>query len=190
MRIKDPEKIPLLFATALQLINEHGLSGLKLSELAQRSGMATGTLYLYFRDKDALLASMQQYYQQALHKYMADGVHEQAPFERQLRQKWYHYLLFLQRHPLERYFLEQFAKAGGRKPAATHYTADGLDSLRALLIHGQQQGILKKMPVELMLVQLCGAIYEFLDAVDDGRLNAMTELAHHAWQMAWDAIRR
>ena len=37
------------------LVEQHGASGLTMGRLAQKVGMATGTLYNYFRNKEELL---------------------------------------------------------------------------------------------------------------------------------------
>lgn len=190
MRYKDPGKIPLLFDNALKIIGAKGLVGLKMSTLAREADMATGTVYLYFRNKANLLDAMYDYYQQKLAVSMAQGINEWATYEAQLRQKWYNYLLFLQQHPLEYYFFSQYRHANGRKGYIYSGRSDGLHSLRELLGKGQQIGILKKTPVELLLAHLCGSIYEILEASQDGRLGILTELTHHTWQMAWDAVRK
>lgn len=58
MRLKDQHKQRAIVRAVLDLTNEKGLAGLKMSELARRAGVATGTLYTYFEDKQDLLLSV------------------------------------------------------------------------------------------------------------------------------------
>src|SRR5690242_388082 len=43
---------------AEQLIAEHGLHGAPLAAIAKQAGVAVGTLYNYFADRDALIAAL------------------------------------------------------------------------------------------------------------------------------------
>ncbi|MFG1345659.1 TetR/AcrR family transcriptional regulator [Xanthobacter autotrophicus DSM 431] len=43
---------------ALQVFSEHGFAGTKLDEVARRAGIAKGTLYLHFTDKEALFRGL------------------------------------------------------------------------------------------------------------------------------------
>ena len=43
---------------AEQLMREKGLYALHMDEVAQRSGLAKGTLYLYFKSKEEILAAL------------------------------------------------------------------------------------------------------------------------------------
>ena len=58
MRLKDEQKQQAIIRAVLELTNERGLAGLKMSTLARRAGVATGTLYTYFEDKEDLLLSV------------------------------------------------------------------------------------------------------------------------------------
>jgi AcrR family transcriptional regulator len=61
MRNKDEIKRKKIFESALRIIAEEGLIGLNMQRLALQAEMATGTLYLYFKDKSSLLAQMHNY---------------------------------------------------------------------------------------------------------------------------------
>lgn len=50
-----------LAAAALELCAERGVQGTRVSDVAARAGVTVGTIYRYFRDKEALIdAAMQQ----------------------------------------------------------------------------------------------------------------------------------
>lgn len=58
MRLKDEQKLTAIIDATLTLTHEKGLAGIKMSELAKRAGIATGSLYTYFEDKTDLLLSV------------------------------------------------------------------------------------------------------------------------------------
>ncbi len=55
MRIKDLNKIDFIFKASLNLIFKDGIAGLTMAKIAQKAGIATGTLYIYFKNKEELV---------------------------------------------------------------------------------------------------------------------------------------
>ena len=49
-----------ILQAAVEVIAEKGLHDTTIDEIAQRAGVAKGTVYLYFKNKDSLLASLMQ----------------------------------------------------------------------------------------------------------------------------------
>lgn len=58
MRLKDDKKFASIIQATLELTHEKGLAGIRMSELAKRAGIATGSLYTYFEDKQDILLSV------------------------------------------------------------------------------------------------------------------------------------
>lgn len=56
--------IEAILDAAIQILDEHGLEGLKVAPLAERSGFAVGTLYQYFHSLDDLLLALVEQEQQ------------------------------------------------------------------------------------------------------------------------------
>lgn len=56
-----------ILSAARELLAETDINGASVKSIAQRAGIATGTFYLYFKDKDALINTMmQEIYQELL----------------------------------------------------------------------------------------------------------------------------
>ncbi|MBS1565823.1 MAG: helix-turn-helix transcriptional regulator, partial [Bacteroidetes bacterium] len=55
MKPKDDTKIEQIFAATLRLVEEIGVAGITMRQIAREAGMATGTLYIYFKDKESLI---------------------------------------------------------------------------------------------------------------------------------------
>jgi AcrR family transcriptional regulator len=54
---RKEQKRQLIMRAALKIISKNGYSPTALDEIAQEAGIAKGTLYLYFRDKEDLISS-------------------------------------------------------------------------------------------------------------------------------------
>jgi AcrR family transcriptional regulator len=59
-RAAPQERQDHILKAALDVFSEHGFAATRLEDVAQRAGVAKGTLYLYFPDKEALFERMLQ----------------------------------------------------------------------------------------------------------------------------------
>ena len=53
--VENIDKYELILSSSRKLIEEIGFSALTMDKVAQKAGIAKGTVYLYFKDKDELL---------------------------------------------------------------------------------------------------------------------------------------
>jgi AcrR family transcriptional regulator len=58
MRIKDNKKKQIIYDATLSLVQKEGISWLKIVTIAKQAKIATGTVYIYFKNKDILLNSL------------------------------------------------------------------------------------------------------------------------------------
>lgn len=190
MRHRDQQKVTKAFEAALQVIGQQGIAGLKMQQLAKVSGMATGTLYIYFKDKNDLLNQMYVHYTRQIHRSIWGDTHTDASYEERFRRKWYNYLRFVHQFPAEMVFLEQY----NRSPFATEQTIEAgsnlLEPLLEIIHEGQQLGIIAKIPANLILANICGSVQEMVVWSAAGSLPPITDLTHLAWDMTWKAMQR
>lgn len=188
MRPRDEQKIEKTFASALVIIGQKGIVGLKMQELAKAAGMATGTLYIYFKDKNELMNLMYLHYTKQMQRNIWSEQASIASYPERFRQKWYNYLRFVELFPAEMVFLEQYH----RSPFANENTLAESDNLLQPLVdiieEGQQQGYLQQMPPNLILAFVCGSVQELVAKSADGSLPPVTNMTHFAWEMTWKAI--
>lgn len=57
-RVKQDERRTAILEAALAVFSEHGFAAARLDDVAQKAGVAKGTLYLYFPDKEALFEAL------------------------------------------------------------------------------------------------------------------------------------
>ncbi|MEK8129186.1 TetR/AcrR family transcriptional regulator [Paenibacillus filicis] len=60
MASRKKEKRQLILEAALQVIAEHGYHQAQVSRIAKEAGVADGTIYLYFKNKEDILVSLFQ----------------------------------------------------------------------------------------------------------------------------------
>ncbi len=57
-RTTDPQRREDILQAARAIFAEHGFVGAHIADIATRAGVATGTVYLYFESKEALVAAL------------------------------------------------------------------------------------------------------------------------------------
>ena len=58
MRIADPEKLPRILEAAAHLFAERPFHEVRIEDIASRAGVAKGTLYSHFKEKEELFRAM------------------------------------------------------------------------------------------------------------------------------------
>ena len=88
-----------IFDATDRLIAKEGLHHLSMHKLAKEAGIAAGTIYLYFKSKDELLA---QFARRVFNKFavaIEEGFDESQSFFEQYRKMWWNIWHFLQENP-------------------------------------------------------------------------------------------
>jgi len=144
MRLKDDQKIDLLFASTLTLVNQVGLVGLTMPLIAKRAGVATGTLYIYFKNKEDLILTLYKEIKKRFGSTVFIGYSPDLPVEEGFRVVWENSLRYSVSHYPEQVFLQQFHNSPySTKDEARAFAAPVMAPLAQLLQRGQQQGLLK-----------------------------------------------
>ena len=177
---------------ALEMVGEHGFHGSPMAQIAERAGVAAGTIYRFFDSKDTLIKEIQA----SLEGQILAVVTEGYPEGQSVRERFMHIERRIIGHfiasPLQFRFLEQY-----------HYSPYGLDSRREklfgkkrrnliedLLEEARNHRIIKDLPLPILyalafgpVIEVCrDHILEFV-ILDD-------RLIEQAVEGCWDAIRR
>src|ERR1700741_198667 len=96
---RPEDKRAKLLDAALELFETRGFDGVAVPEIAKAAGVATGTLYLYFKDKAALVNALYRHWKAAYNAMvlapLPDGLSARDIFSRY----WQRMTLFAQLHP-------------------------------------------------------------------------------------------
>jgi TetR/AcrR family fatty acid metabolism transcriptional regulator len=84
-RVRTVDKRPEILAAALRRFLHYGLKKTTMQEVARDAGVAVGTLYLYFQDKDALVVGCADRFAESHGESVAALLAEKRPADRKLR---------------------------------------------------------------------------------------------------------
>lgn len=189
-RQKDAAKEEAIFKAALRIALKDGFTGLTMSKLASMSGMAVGTLYIYFADKDQLLTALyRRIKQKHLALYLKD-FQPQGPTLEGIRVIWHNAYHVALNHLDEVSFIEQF-KASPYYTAAMQQETDAwFEPVFALLNRAKAEGLIKDLPNELLAAQIQGPIALIAAYSASGYLTNSEAVRETAFRMAMDSIKR
>jgi AcrR family transcriptional regulator len=191
--MKTSDKRTDIMQAAIELIAKEGFHGAPMAEIAERAGVAAGTIYRHFENKDALIAELHKDLEAKILAILQSGY----PSTQSLWERF----LFLTRtllryfieHPLYFRYMEQvFNSPYGIKMHRARLSGDfgDRDILRELFEEGISQQILKDVPVVVlfslafgpMIILIRDHILGFV-VLDDSLIRRTTEAC-------WDAIKR
>ncbi|HHG3045461.1 TPA: TetR/AcrR family transcriptional regulator [Vibrio parahaemolyticus] len=82
------DKRDQILAAAEQLIAESGFQGLSMQKLANEAGVAAGTIYRYFSDKEHLLEEVRLNVAKRIASAVQAGVNDEMPLKERYRTMW------------------------------------------------------------------------------------------------------
>ena len=185
----DTEKGELILDAALDLFVERGFYGTSVPSVADKAGVAAGTIYHYFASKEALVNALYKRWKAAISAEVLREFPFGAPPREQFRTVWERMADFAVSHPKQFAFLE------------LHHHASYLDAESVAIEHqlvgfgvemikrAQEVQALKGLTPELLMELSNGAFIGVFRGALEGRLPMKKETLMLAEQCCWEAIR-
>jgi TetR/AcrR family transcriptional regulator, repressor of fatR-cypB operon len=154
---KNRPKPDIILAAALELFAENGFHSSPMSRLAALAGVGVGSIYRYFKHKEQLVHAVFKHVDQALNTMLADCYDPDLSERDQLIQMLTQLIYYLNSHPLEFRFLEQY-----------YHSPYGLEKKRTRLLgemEGQIPGPMQKFffgDLETPVKRLSWPVYQAL----------------------------
>ena len=190
MRIKDEQKIDLFLASTLTLVGQVGLVGLTMPLIAKRSGVAIGTLYIYFKSKDDLIHAL---YKEVKNRFGATifiGFSQELPVKEGFQVIWENSLRYVVSNYSEQVFLQQFiASPYKREDQAMAVARPVMAPLAQLFERGQKKGLLKPDTEFLMPSLLFGFVQQIAAHIHHKPARLTKAFMDTSFRFFWDAIR-
>ncbi|HLP12518.1 MAG TPA: TetR/AcrR family transcriptional regulator [Flavobacteriales bacterium] len=175
--------------TLLEIIAERGIQDAPMSLVAERSGIAIGTIYHHFKSKDEMVEALYCH----LKAEMGDALNKNVVVTDTIKQQyftyWHNLYKFYRKNASTFYFLEQCDKhpivsASVKEANFIHY-----GHIYNFLETGMKAGVLRKMDTELMLSFIYGTVVSTVHAVLNGRINGQKAAVEQVCQSSWDGVK-
>jgi len=191
MKISDKRRD--IMQAALELIAEQGFHRAPMAEIAEKAGVAAGTIYRYFVNKDVLIRELHRELEEKISATLREGY----AVERPLRERFLYLIRELLRYfitnPLHFRYMEQYFNS----PYGISMHRDRLlgksgnhDILMDIFELGIEQQVLKEFPKAALFSLAFGPLISLMRdhilgfvILDDTLIKQITEAC-------WDAIKR
>jgi AcrR family transcriptional regulator len=185
----DQDKAEAILAAALELFVERGFHGTSVPSVAERAGVAAGTIYHYFTSKEALVNALYQRWKSEISSRIVNDFPFDRPVREQFRSIWGRMADFALAHRKELAFLELHHHGSyldeTSKGIERRVTEFGI----AMVSRAQAAQTLKALPPELLVELVNGAFLGVFRAAVEGRLPLTREMLMQAEQCCWEAVR-
>jgi TetR/AcrR family transcriptional regulator, fatty acid metabolism regulator protein len=143
-----------ILQAAVEVFGKSSFENANISEIARRAGVAEGTIYQYFKNKQDLFFSIPRERTKAFSEELDQHIQDVADPREKIRRFVWYYLYFFKTNPdyarslmLEMRVSRNFRKSGSYK-GIRRFTRQALEILR----EGQEQGIVRR-DVDLYLLR-------------------------------------
>ncbi|MDD5171337.1 MAG: TetR/AcrR family transcriptional regulator [Syntrophales bacterium] len=191
MKISD--KRTDVMQAALELIAEQGFHGAPMADIAEKAGVAAGTIYRYFENKEVLITELHRELEDKISAALLEGY----PVESPLRERFLYLIRELLRHfiknPLHFRYMEQYFNS----PYGISMHRDRLlgksgnqDIVMEIFREGSTQQILKDLPVVVLFSLAFGPLISLMRDHTLGFICLDETLIKKISAACWDGIKR
>jgi len=156
----DPgtEKREAILDTALTLFTERGFFGTPTSMISKEAGVATGTLFFYFRTKEDLIDTLYRRIKSEAARAMCRGMEKETGTKAKIRRLGINAVEWGIRYPAKIKFMEQFAHSPFVSTTAQEEGMSHFLFLQDLVREGIRKGEIRNLDAPLLFCMLASSL--------------------------------
>jgi TetR/AcrR family transcriptional regulator, repressor of fatR-cypB operon len=182
------DKRARILAAALDLFEKRGFDGVAVPEIARAAGVATGTIYRYFRTKEELVNALYRHWKSAYNEQILRPVPDGLEVRETFALYWRRMAEFARKHYRAVRFLDLHYHAPYLDAESRAMEGIYMETAKFLMNEGRNTGTLRDLDPALVVALLWGATAGLNKFVHDGRL-VFNEATSRAMEDAlWRAI--
>ncbi len=189
MKLRDENKIARIYKATLKLVKATGLSGITMQAVAKEAKIATGTLYIYFQNKETLIASVFQECIKNSQGSFFKNYDAKAPFKVGFHIIWLNVL----NHRLLRFEESLFIEQAFHSPYIDEQikveAKKMFEPLKELLARGKKEHLVKDVDNFWLTAFMIGSINEISRRVNYYNKKLNSEVIDLNFQLCWDGIK-
>lgn len=189
MKPRDDKKIEQIYEATLSLVKANGLAGVTMSEIAKEAHIATGTLYIYFKNKSELINALFTECRNRSAKIYFKNYDPSMPFKKGLKTIWLNLLTYRIKKFEEAIFVDQCFHSPFITQTTKELTKKLFAPLFSLIESGKKQKLLKKADTLLLLTFMAGSINETVKYAKYSNRKLSEDIIEQMFSMCWDGLK-
>lgn len=188
MRSRDETKVAAIYKATLDLVRDRGLAGITMSDISKAASIATGTLYIYFKNKEELIKALFAECREESAREYFTGLDEKAPFEERLKTVFTNIIRYKMTHFSVSAFLEQSYHSPFVCVTDLKKKQKALNPLIVLIEEGIAEKKIKNVEPSLAITYLFGISNEMVKKAYFANKKLSSESVNQMYLMFWDGL--
>jgi AcrR family transcriptional regulator len=188
-RLAEPQKEETILDAALELFVERGFHGTAVPSVAERAGIAAGTIYHYFASKEELVNVLYRRWKGVVSRQVLDGFPVDKSAREQFRAVWERMTDFALSHPRQFAFLELHHHGSYLDAESLAMESQIVDFGIGMVKRAQAQQALKPIDAAELMAFAFGAFIGVFRHGIEKRIPLTRKVFLSAEQCCWEAIR-
>ena len=169
---------------------EIGVAGITMRQIAQEAGMATGTLYIYFKDKESLITRLyEECKESSISAYFKD-YDPAKPFKTGFKVVFKNILAHKLEHFAIAVFLEQCYHSPFLSQSSKEMSRTLVNPLFKLMERGKEEKMFKDLDTLFLLIFMVGSITDAIKYIKYNNKKITPEVTESAFTLCWDGLKR
>jgi TetR/AcrR family transcriptional regulator, repressor of fatR-cypB operon len=190
--MKDKNRRDDILKAALDVIAERGFHEAPMSLIADRAGVSSGTIYIYFKSKDTLINEVNR----MLRENIMAVIRKNYPSEKDVKERFSYLcktvLTYFIANPIHFQFLEQYVNSPYGKSLHREMIfakSKDFDIFRSLIEEGIREKIIKNLPIFIHFTLAFGPLVMLARNHVLGLVKMTSAQIDHAIDAFWDAVK-
>jgi AcrR family transcriptional regulator len=189
VKLKDDDKLRAIAKATFTLVEQTGLSGLTMAAIAREAGLATGTLYVYFKSKEELLVALYEQAKTETAASLMQGDDPSVPFRSRFQHMWMNWLEHRLTHYAKVVFMEQYYNSPWFSEESRNLSARLFKDWVDVFEVAKAQQILKDVPTPMLINSFGGSVRETANMLRAGVLARTDDHLAMAFGLCWDGVK-
>jgi AcrR family transcriptional regulator len=174
---------------ALALFESRGFEGVAVPEIARAAGVATGTLYLYFRDKQALVNALYRHWKSAYNRAVLAPLPPGLPVRDRFTTYWSRMTEFARAHPGATRFMDLHHHGGYLDEESRALSRLSVEAAVAFVREARAQGAIRDLDPRLIVALMWGAATGLVKFAQSGAFALDERVSIEIEEALWRAIK-
>ena len=190
MREPNPDKQEAILATALTLFTERGFFGTPTSMISKEAGVATGTLFFYFKTKEDLIDTLYRRVKSEAAQAMRQGLAKEKTPLAKLRRLGHNAVAWGIENPQKRKFMEQFAHSPFVSTSAQEEGMSHFLFMQDLVNDGIRDGSIRAIDPTLLFCMMAASFSGLIARASSTKDPAEREaIINEGMDFVWNGMR-
>lgn len=183
------DKKTSILQSTLKLITENGFHGTPVSSIAIDSGVAVGTIYRYFRNKEDIINELYTFVKTDFNNAILNGMYDGISVHDEYYLKWRNMVDYHIENPLKAKFIDQYSASTYIKQDVVKSNLEKYSHFRDLYIRAIDSSVIRAISYEAVIIAMLGTVNQLYRIYNSKMLNVDDKIINEVFEVFWNGIK-